>query len=69
MGWLPIIPLKDPIYPKLVQAFYSNVLLQVGGPITISSTLRGVDIMLNEQNMYQLLVMRQVWFPNLSSYT
>ena len=52
--------LKDPIYPKLVQAFYYNALLQVGGPITISSALRGVEIMLNEHKMYQLLVMRQV---------
>ena len=54
------MPLKDPIYPKLVRTFYSNVLLHIGGPITISSTLRGVDIMLNEQKMYQLLVMRHV---------
>ena len=60
MEWLLIIPLKDPIYPKLVRAFYSNVLLHIGRPITISSVLRGVDIMLNEQKIYQLLVMRQV---------
>ena len=54
------MPLKDPVYPKLVRAFYSIVILHVGGPITISSALRGLDIMLNEQKMYQLLVMRQV---------
>ena len=48
MGWLPIMSLKDPIYPKLVRAFYSNALLHVEGPIIISSTLRGLDIMLNE---------------------
>ena len=54
------MPLKDPIYPKLVQTIYYNVLLHVEGPITISCALRGVDIMLNEQKMYQLLVMRQV---------
>ena len=34
------MPLKDPIYPKLVQALYSNALLHIGGPITISSVLR-----------------------------
>ena len=54
------MPLKDLIYPKLVWALYYNALLHVGGPITISSVLKGVDIMLNEQKMYQLLVMRQV---------
>ena len=43
------MPLKDPIYPKSVQAFYSNALLHVREPITINSILRGVDIMLNEQ--------------------
>ena len=58
MEWLPIMPLKDPIYPKLVWAFYSIVILHVGGPTTISRALRRVDIMLNEQKMYQLLVMR-----------
>ena len=40
MGWLPIMTLKDPIYPKLVRAFYSNALVHVGGPITITSKLR-----------------------------
>ena len=60
MEWLPIMPLKDPIYPKLVRVFYYNVLLHVGGLITISSALREVDIMLNEQKMYQLLVIRHV---------
>ena len=40
--------LKDLIYPKLVWAFYSNTLFHVGGPITISSALRRVNIMLNE---------------------
>ena len=54
------MPLNDSIYPKLVRAFYSNVLLHIGGSITISSALREVDMMLNEQKMYQLLVMRQV---------
>ena len=46
------MPLNDPIYPKLVWALYYNALLHVGGPITISSSLRGVDIMLNEHKMY-----------------
>ena len=48
MGRLPIMSLKDQIYPKLVREFYSNALLHIGEPITISSALRGLDIMLNE---------------------
>ena len=40
---------KEPIYPKLIRTFYSNVVVHVRGPITISSLLRGVNIMLNEE--------------------
>ena len=32
MGWLPIMTVREPIYPKLIQAFYSNVVVHVGGP-------------------------------------
>ena len=39
---------NEPIYPKLIWEFYSNVVVHVGGPITISSSLRIVNIMLNE---------------------
>ena len=40
MGSLPIMTVKEPIYPKLIRAFYSNVVVHVGEPITISSSLR-----------------------------
>ena len=38
---------KKTIYPKLIRTFYSNVVVHVRRPITISSSLRGVNIMLN----------------------
>ena len=47
--------LKDPIYPKLVWTFYSDALVHIGGPITISSSLREVDIMFNEQKICEIL--------------
>ena len=31
---------KEPIYPKLIRKFYFNVVVHVGGPITISCSLR-----------------------------
>ena len=55
MGWLPIMTVKEPIYLKLIQAFYSNVVVHVGGPITISCSLRGVNIMLNKEKMCEIL--------------
>ena len=55
MGWLSIMTVKEPIYPKLIQAFYSNVVVHVGGPITISCSLRGVNIMLNEKYICEIL--------------
>ena len=36
IGWLPIMTMKEPIYPKLIRPFYSNVVVHVGGLITIS---------------------------------
>ena len=47
--------MKEPIYPKLIRAFYSNVVVHVGGPITISCSLRGVNIMLNEEKICEIL--------------
>ena len=31
---------KEQIYPKLIRAFYSNVVVHVRGPITINNSLR-----------------------------
>ena len=56
MGWLPIMIVKEPIYPKLIRAFYiKNVVVHVGGPITISCSLRGVNRMLNEEKICEIL--------------
>ena len=49
---------NEPIYPKLIRAFYSNVVVHVGGPITISYPLRRVNIMLNEENICEILGVR-----------
>ena len=55
MEWLPNMIVKEPIYSKLIRAYYSNVVVHVGGLITISSSLRGVNIMFNEENICEIL--------------
>ena len=47
--------MKEPIYPKLIRAFYSNVVVHVGELITISCSLRRVNIMLNEGKICEIL--------------
>ena len=46
---------KELIYPKLIRAFYSNVVVHVGGLITISSSLKRVNIMPNEEKICEIL--------------
>ena len=67
---------KEPIYPKLIRTFYSNVVVHVEGPITISCSLRGVNIMLNKEKIYEILGVRsngeivyeeKTW-PNIDSF-
>ena len=58
IGWLTTMTVKEPIYPNLIRAFYSNVVVHVGGPITISSSVRGVNIMLNEEKICEILVVQ-----------
>ena len=55
MRCLSIMTMKEPIYPKLIRTFHSNVEVHVGGPITISCSLRGVNIILNEENICEIL--------------
>ena len=49
MGWLSTITISKPIFPTLVQAFYSRVTYNMGGPITF--TVRGVEICLDPDNI------------------
>ena len=55
MRCLSIMTVKEPIYPKLIWTFYSNVVVHVGEPITICCSLRGVNIMLNEEKICEIL--------------
>ena len=47
MGWLPIVTILEPIFPTLVQAFYSWVTYGLGDPII--SIVKGVDIRLDRR--------------------
>ena len=53
MGWLPVVTISESIFPTLVHAFYSRVTYGFGGPII--STIRGVEIQLDLENICRIL--------------
>ena len=76
MESLPIMTVKEPIYPKLNRAFYFNVVVHIGEPITISCSLGGINIMLNEEKICKILgvqsdgdkVYESKSWPNIDSF-
>ena len=48
----------EPIFPTLVQAFYSWVTYGLGGPVL--STVRGVEIRLSPESIYRILDIHSV---------
>ena len=52
MGWLPMMMVSELIFLTLVRAFYSRVTYGIGGPII--STVRGVEIRLDLENIYHI---------------
>ena len=42
MGWLPIVSMKEFVYPRVVKCFYCNMKFEDEGPITTS--INGVPI-------------------------
>ena len=53
MGWLPIVSVKEFLYPKVVKCFYSNMTFEDEGPIT--TTINGVQIIFNVVELCQIL--------------
>ena len=53
MGWLPVVMISEPIFPTLVQAFYSRVTYGLGGPVM--SMVRGVEIRLSPKSICRIL--------------
>ncbi|KAJ9672799.1 hypothetical protein PVL29_026148 [Vitis rotundifolia] len=53
MGWLPIVSVKEFLYPKVVKCFYSNMTFEDEGPITI--TINGVQIVFDVAELCQIL--------------
>ncbi|RVW20701.1 hypothetical protein CK203_115909, partial [Vitis vinifera] len=53
MGWLPVVTIFEPIFPTLVQAFYSWATYGLGGPVL--STVRGVEIKLSPESICRIL--------------
>ena len=53
MGWLPIVSVKEFLYPRVVKCFYSNMTFEDEGPIT--TTINGVQIVFNVAKLCQIL--------------
>ena len=53
MGWLPVVMISEPVFPTLVQAFYSRATYGLGGPVL--STVRGVEIRLSPESICCIL--------------
>ena len=58
MGWLAMVTVSKPIFPTWVQAFYSRATYGIGG--SIISTIRGVEIHLDLENICRILDIVQV---------
>ena len=53
MGWLPIVSVKEFVYPKVVKCFYSNMTFEDEGPIT--TTINGVQIVFDVAELCRIL--------------
>ena len=58
MRWLPVVTILEPIFPTLIRAFYSRVTYGLG--VSITSTVRGVEITLSPESIYRILVLPSV---------
>ena len=50
MGWLLVVLISEPIFPNLVRTYYLRATYGIGGPII--STVRGVEIRLDQESTY-----------------
>ena len=53
MGWLPIVSVKEFLYPRVVKCFYCNMTFEDEGPI--STTINGVQINFDVAELCQIL--------------
>ncbi|WJZ87432.1 hypothetical protein VitviT2T_006811 [Vitis vinifera] len=53
MGWLPIISMKEFVYPRVVKCFYYNMKFEYQGPIT--TTINGVQINFDVAELCKIL--------------
>ena len=53
MGWLPIVFMKEFLYPRVVKCFYYSMKFEDEGPI--STTVNGVQINLDVAQLCQIL--------------
>ena len=53
MGLLPIVSMKELVYPRVIKCFYYNMTLEDEGPITIN--VNGVEIKFDVVELYKIL--------------
>ena len=53
MGWLPIVSIKEFLYPRVVKCFYCNMKFEDEG--SISTTINGVQINFDVPELRQIL--------------
>ena len=53
MGWLPIVSVKEFLYPRVVKCFYCNMTFEDEGPI--SATINGIQINFDVTELCQIL--------------
>ena len=53
MGWLPIVSVKELVYPRVVKYFYFNMKFEEKGPIT--TNINGVEIMFDVVELCRIL--------------
>ena len=53
MGWLPIVSMKELVYPRVIKCFYYNMTLEDEGPITIN--VNSVEIKFDVADLCKIL--------------
>lgn len=67
MGWANLLTLREPIYPSLVKVFYSNMLISDTAPNKIFTSVGGVEIAFDVEELNRILMIPNEGFQVFSS--
>lgn len=66
MGWTNLLTLREPIYPSLVKVFYSNMLISDTAPNKIFTSVGGVEIAFDVEELNRILMIPNEGFQVFS---